>query len=140
MWSSQEPIVLSPTYRSKLSATTPQGDHGVARLQRITTNLSIVEGLTARSMLEAYGIQVTLAGYYHGTSTWHHLSAIGGLQIWVMDWQAAAATELLATPPPTGDANPSRSQRPRFSEIVVAAVAFLWAGLPLPLWNRRRDR
>ena len=90
-------------------------------------------------MLEAYGIHVTLFGFYHGTSTWHHLGAIGGLQIWVLDTQAAAATELMANPPPSSDYVEPSFERPSYAAIALATLVFVMAGLPLPLWARKRQ-
>jgi hypothetical protein len=51
----------------------------LARLKLIAANLSVPEGITAGSYLEAFGIHVALAGYHHGTMAWHHLFGFDGV-------------------------------------------------------------
>jgi hypothetical protein len=115
----------------------------LARLKLIAANLSVPEGITAGSYLEAFGIHVALAGYHHGTMAWHHLYAIGGLQLWVLDANEEIALQLLSLPAlnrhdhQTG--HRTTIARANVPELMLAAIAFITAGLPLPIWVRRRQ-
>lgn len=114
----------------------------MARMVPIRTCLSLPEALVVNSYLRDRGVIAALNGYHHASVAWHHLFALGGIRLNVLDSHLDRARELLADASPMAD-NQEQAEAggvavtPTYLEIAVALAALLLA-VPLPLWVRRR--
>jgi hypothetical protein len=108
----------------------------------VKTCFSLPEALVVSSCLADKGIFAALNGYHHGSSAWHCLYALNGIQISVLDADFDEARDLLDQPRSDADADWDRGDRGQanLSDIVLAVVALLLAGLPMPVWSRRAHR
>jgi hypothetical protein len=114
----------------------------MARLVPVKTCLSLPEALVAESYLREHGVVTSLNGYHHASVAWHHLFALGGIRLSVLDIHLERARVLLATPSPMADDEEQAvadgvAVTPTQFEIAVALAASLLA-MPLPLWVRRK--
>jgi len=85
------------------------------------------EAATAVSILQAAGIRVLPHGLQHASVAWHHVTALGGVELRVPVAQAQIAREILNAAPFT------RSGGNVWLRLVSGAVMFLCFGLLLPL-------
>ncbi len=97
------------------------------------------EALVACSALQAAGVRPHLAENFHASVAWHYVIALQGIRILVPHSDFEIARAVLdganhASDAPRGAANP----RPTPTELILAGAAFLIAGLPFPLWLRRK--
>ena len=111
----------------------------MARMVPIKTFLSLSEALVASSCLQGHGIVAALNSYYHGSIAWHHLVALNGIQLSVLDIDLDRAKEVLVQDSSVADGQKpadAKSHCPAtLSEIGVAVATLLVAGLPLPIFG-----
>jgi hypothetical protein len=109
----------------------------------IKTCLSLPEALVVRSYFQDHGIVAALNVYYHGSVAWHHIFALNGIQLSVLDVEFDRARQLMVDAASLADEQDQPdaegpAARPTLFQIAAAMVVLLLAGLPLPLWSRRR--
>lgn len=97
---------------------------------------NISDAVIARSFLEAHGIYAWLPDWNYVSNAWHHLFALQGIRLCVLDSEQARASELLAA----AERRPFGAERPRTGDLVIASAAYLLVGIPHPIRKRRRVR
>ena len=108
----------------------------------VKTCLSLPVALVVSGYLHDHGVMTALNGYHHASVAWHHLFALGGIRLSVLDSDLDRARALLAAPSPVADDQEQADAggsavTPTLFETAVALAA-LSVAVPLPLWARRR--
>ena len=75
--------------------------------------------------LEAAGIRVLPHGFHHASVAWHHVIALGGVELRVPTAQAEIAREILSS------ADFSQSRSNAWLLFLAGLMLFLWIGPPL---------
>ena len=98
----------------------------------IRTYSTYSEAMVAKSYLDAHGVCVFLPDWYHATNAWHLITALQGVRLCTVASEAADAHELLSIVK-----NEESSQRRLpISEVMLAAVVYLFCGIPHPVRRR----
>ncbi len=98
----------------------------------IRTYSTYAEAMVAKSYLVAHGVCVFLPDWYHATNAWHLITALQGVRLCTVASEAADVRELLSTVK-----NEASSQRRLpISEVMLAAVVYLFSGIPHPVRRR----
>lgn len=90
------------------------------------------EAVVAKSFLEAHGVFALIPDWYHATNSWHLTNALQGVRLCTIEIEAADARELLDA---TLSTKPAERRLP-VSEVILAAVTYLFAGIPHPVRRR----
>ena len=112
--------------------------NALAKLITISVYSEPSEAVVAQSCLRAHGLVAILPEWHHASVAWHHVHALQGLRLLTLSSMAAEARLLLGLPEAPG--RPPDTPRPdvKAAEWTLGSRPFLVAGLPLPLWKRRR--
>lgn len=87
------------------------------------------EALVAKSFLEAYGIYAILPDLLTASNAWHYTTALQGIRLCILDADAERANALLSDVKET----PITQGKLRKSDLVIAGLAYLVAGIPHPV-------
>ncbi|MCD2182505.1 hypothetical protein [Rhizobium sp. GN54] len=80
----------------------------------------------AISILGAAGIFVLPHSYHHASVAWHHVTALGGIELRVPASQAGDAQAILES------IDLSQSRRNAWLRAATGILLLIWIGIPLP--------
>ena len=107
----------------------------MARLVVAKTYFDLSEALVAKSVLEAYGFVAVLFDWQFASVCWPYTFALKGMRLCTLDVTLPDALRLLDERLEAED--PNIVTTVRVIDIIIALVAFFYAGLPYPVRQKR---